>query len=657
MIGAEMGIELRILILEDIAEHAELVERELRKAQIVFSSRRVMAREAFISALEDFKPGLILADYSLPSFDGMSALAKARELCPEVPFVFVSGAMGEEVAIESLKQGATDYVLKQRLSRLVPAVRRALRESEERAALKQAESALLRAHHELALKCKEREALLEINNAIIANLDRQSLFKAITETLSKTVPFDRAVLMLYRPERDTLQVAALEGLLAARRFGAVGTEINRQGSHAGWVLDHKHYLLRRDLAQELQFPVEEKILAEGIRSYIIVPLIGKEKPLGTLNLGCKESDRYSENDAMFLLEVAGQVALAIENMLAYEEIAGLKSRLEQENIYLQEEIKTEHNFEEIVGQSPAIMKVLKAIETVAPTDATVLILGETGTGKELVARAVHNLSPKKEKPLVKVNCAALAAGLIESELFGHEKGAFTGAVTRKIGRFELANGGTIFLDEIGDLPMELQAKLLRVLQEGEFERVGGSHTFKVSVRVIAATNRDLNKGVLAGTFRPDLFYRLSVFPLTLPPLRERRSDIPLLANHLLNRFAKKLGKPLEQLSRESMGRLVHYDWPGNVREFLNVIERAAILARGPVVHIEDSRDVRLKAGSNSTALTKLEDVERLHIIRILDETNWMIDGPRGAALILGLHPNTLRSRLQKLGIKQLRTTA
>ncbi len=647
-----MEKELRILILEDIAEHAELVERELRQAGIVFTSRRVMAREAFIAALEDFKPSLILADYSLPSFDGMSALATTRELCPDVPFVFVSGAMGEEVAIESLKQGATDYVLKQRLSRLVPAVRRALRESEERAALKQAELALLKAHSELALKCKEREALLEINNAIIANLDRQSLFKAIAHSLRQSLPFDRALLFLYRPEQDALRVTALEGLPPAFQFGRIGSEVKREGSHVGWVLDNKRYLLRRNLAEELQFAPEEAILADGINSYISAPLIGKEKPLGTLNVASMRVNQYSEDDALFLLGVAGQVALATENMLAYEEIAALKSRLEQENIYLQEEIRTEHNFEEIVGSSDAIRKVLQAIETVAPTDASVLILGETGTGKELVARDIHNLSRQKEKALVKVNCAALASTLIESEFFGHEKGAFTGALARKVGRFELADGGTIFLDEIGDLPLELQAKLLRVLQEGEFERVGGSHTIKIIVRVIAATNHDLAAAVKANAFRSDLYYRLSVFPLALPPLRDRREDIPLLAAHFISLLAKKLGKPLERVSKQSLDRMMQYDWPGNVRELLNVIERAAILTRTPVVHLEDSLDLRLKADVAASALRTLGDVEREHILHALEETDWTIDGPRGAAIILGLNPNTLRSRMQKLGIRK-----
>jgi transcriptional regulator with GAF, ATPase, and Fis domain/CheY-like chemotaxis protein len=648
-----MKKELRILILEDVAAHAELMERELRKAEIVFSARRVASRTAFFAALRDFNPDLILADYSLPSFDGIAALSIAQEQCPAVPFIFVSGAIGEELAIESLKRGATDYVLKQGLGRLASAVRRALREAEERDARRQAETALRKAHDELELWLKERTALLEINNAIITNLDRPSLFKAITQSLYQILPFDRAVLMLYDPKRDLLRVAALEGFLPTKQYGALGTEISRQGSHAGWALDHKQRLLRHDLAEGLQFPIEEKILAEGIRSYIVAPLIGKEKPLGTLNMESETPGRYREDDALLFKEVACQVTLAIENMLAYEEIASLKARLEQENIYLQEEIRTEHNFEEIVGQSAAIRKALNSIETVAPTDATVLILGETGTGKELVARAIHNLSPQKNKPLVKVNCAALASTLIESELFGHEKGAFTGALSRKIGRFELANGGTIFLDEIGDLPLELQAKLLRVLQEGEFERVGGSQTIKVSVRVIAATNRNLTEAVKSGSFRSDLFYRLNVFPLTLPALRERREDIPLLVSHFLSRSAKKLGKPLERLSRESMDRLMRYGWPGNVREFLSVIERAAILARGPVVHIEDFLDLRLGGEAEGASLVKLEDLERAYIIRVLNETNWVIDGARGAALILGLHPNTLRSRMQKLRIKKL----
>jgi transcriptional regulator with GAF, ATPase, and Fis domain len=284
----------------------------------------------------------------------------------------------------------------------------------------------------------------------------------------------------------------------------------------------------------------------------------------------------------------------------------------------------------------------------------VLIQGETGTGKELIARAIHQRSRYRDRPLVKVNCAALPAGLVESELFGHEKGAFTGAVARKIGRFELADGGTIFLDEIGELPLELQAKLLRILQEGEFERVGGSHTITVNVRVIAATNRDLATAVQAGSFRADLFYRLHVFPLTLPPLRERKDDIPLLVECFLAGMAQKLGKPLRCLSEESMTRMMRYAWPGNVREVQNVVERAAILARGPIVEIDEALEQRLPPSDLPLPAMSLRDMERVHILRVLAETHGIIEGPRGAARILGLHPNTLRFRLQKLGIQHPR---
>jgi formate hydrogenlyase transcriptional activator len=308
----------------------------------------------------------------------------------------------------------------------------------------------------------------------------------------------------------------------------------------------------------------------------------------------------------------------------------------------------------MIGQSRALQEVLRQVEQVAPTDATVLIQGETGTGKELIARAIHRRSRYRDRPLVKVNCATLPAGLVESELFGHEKGAFTGAVARQIGRFERADGGTMFLDEIGELPFELQAKLLRVLQEGEFERVGGSHTLTVNVRVIAATNRDLATAVQAGSFRADLFYRLHVFPLMLPPLRERQDDIPLLVECFLARMAKKLGKALKGLSDESMARVMRYSWSGNVRELQNVIERAAILARGPIVEIDDALEQRLPPSDHPLPAMSLQDVERAHIIRVLAETHGIIEGPRGAARTLGLHPNTLRFRLQKLGIKNPR---
>jgi PAS domain S-box-containing protein len=327
---------------------------------------------------------------------------------------------------------------------------------------------------------------------------------------------------------------------------------------------------------------------------------------------------------------------------------------EQQNLYLQEEIKAVHNFEEIIGQGPALTAVLDNVERVAPTDSTVLITGETGTGKELIARAIHFASKRKDKGLIKVNCAALPAGLVESELFGHEKGAFTGAIGRRIGRFELAHGGTVFLDEIGELPLETQAKLLRVLQERELERLGGNTPIKVNVRILAATNRDLRAAVREKTFREDLYYRLSVFPLHLPALRERKEDVPLLTHFLVGRFAQRIGRRIDGVSQQTMQRLLSYPWPGNVRELENVLERAVILARGPILEISadmlPANATEAEDGAEVTQPATLEEMERQHVSAVLRQTGGVIEGPHGAAKILGLHPNTLRSRMKKFGI-------
>jgi formate hydrogenlyase transcriptional activator len=336
-----------------------------------------------------------------------------------------------------------------------------------------------------------------------------------------------------------------------------------------------------------------------------------------------------------------------------------KARLQQQNLYLQEEIKSSSNFEEIIGRSSALAAVLDQIRAVGPTEASVLVQGETGTGKELVARAIHSISRRRDKPLIKVNCAALPAGLIESELFGHEKGAFTGAIARRIGRFELADGGTIFLDEIGELPLEMQAKLLRVLQEREIDRIGGPKPIGVDVRVIAATNRDLAQMVAERTFRDDLYYRLNVFPIELPPLRERTEDLPLLANYYLTRFAARLGKSFAGIDPETMQRLLAYAWPGNIRELENIIERAVILCRGDQLEIARAHLAHSLSGTvNATLPTdgpqSLEAIERSHILAVLARTKWRIEGEEGAAKVLDLPPNTLRSRLKKLGIERPR---
>jgi formate hydrogenlyase transcriptional activator len=354
-----------------------------------------------------------------------------------------------------------------------------------------------------------------------------------------------------------------------------------------------------------------------------------------------------------------------------------RARLAAENVYLQEEIKSVHNFEEIIGQSPALLDVLEKVNRVAKTDATVLITGETGTGKELIARAIHSASHRHDQPLIKVNCAALPAGLVESELFGHEKGAFSGATSRRVGRFELAHGGTIFLDEVGEVPLDVQVKLLRVLQEREFERVGGASLIKVDVRVIAATNRDLAKLIREGRFREELYYRLNVFPITLPPLRDREGDVPLLVHFLVTRFAARAGVRIESVGKATLERLSRYPWPGNVRELENVLERAVILSNGPTLEIDPemfavpaaarpaNNDRRSPSGSERhesavpgagpvLPLESLESSTRNHILAALEQSGWVIDGPRGAAKVLGLHPNTLRSRMKKLGIVRAR---
>ncbi|MGH7375530.1 MAG: sigma-54-dependent Fis family transcriptional regulator [Candidatus Rokuibacteriota bacterium] len=675
------------------------------------------------------------------------------------------------------------------------------------------------------------QTLLEINNAIISNLTREALFHAIATALRRVIPFDRTAIFLHDPERDVLKLSILESSLPTTYF-LVGLEMRVGESHVGWVFKEQKPLLRRNLNTERVYQSDEWAHADGVRSYIIVPMVVRGRSIGTLAVASTVPDQYGLAETALLHEAAKQVALAIENMRAYEaltraeemvreiaegtaavtgrdffyslvrhlasalrvryallteclpggarvrtlafwkggafaenfeydvaptpcrvvlegkaglypadvqalfpqdqdlvdlsaqsyfgvpvldsegrvaghlavlddkpfseagraapvlrafaaragaelerlkgeerlraalaEVEALKNRLHAENVYLQEEIRGEHNFVEMVGSSPALLAALRQVEQVAPTDSTVLILGETGTGKELIARAVHSRSGRRERPLVKVNCSAISAGLVESELFGHVKGAFTGALDRRIGRFELADGGTLFLDEVGDLPIETQVKLLRVLQEREFEPVGSNRTLRVNVRVIVATNRNLEEAVAAGRFRADLFYRLNVFPLRVPALRDRRGDIPQLVMFFLSRFAKELGKPVEAVSQATMERLVRYDWPGNVRELANIIERATVLASGRVLELGadllplgPARVPGLAPSGSDPAVGRppgtLEEVERRHILEALERSRWVIEGPAGAAVVLGLHPNTLRSRMVKLGISR-----
>jgi formate hydrogenlyase transcriptional activator len=392
------------------------------------------------------------------------------------------------------------------------------------------------------------------------------------------------------------------------------------------------------------------LLAEGIQAMCSVPLTVNDRRLGTLCIGRLGGEPFSGEAAEILAAVAKQVAFAVENALAFQEIAELKDKLAAEKVYLEDEIRTEYNFEEIIGQSSALKRVLHQVETVAPTDSAVLIGGETGTGKELVARAIHQLSRRRERTFVKLNCAAIPTGLLESELFGHERGAFTGAIAQRVGRFELADRGTLFLDEVGDIPPELQPKLLRVLQEKEFERLGSTRTKQVDVRVIAATNRNLEEMVAAGTFRSDLYYRLNVFPLTIPPLRERSEDIAPLVRHFVQKFAGRMNKRIETVSADAMAALSRYAWPGNARELENAIERAVILTNGPVLRVSGSE---FPAGIiSSPGNETLETTEREAILRALQATKWVVSGPHGAAARLGLKRTTLQARIRKLGIRR-----
>ena len=502
-----------------------------------------------------------------------------------------------------------------------------------------------------ALRASEerQRVLLEVNNAIVTCLDRESLFAATTTALLCVIPFDRAALVLHDPIKDVFRLLGVSGTVPSPPIIPIGKEWPRKGTRAGWVLDHGVPLLTMDMREAPPFLEHAPLLQEGLRSALSVPLAAKGRIIGTMNVGSRKPGRYGEAEASLLAAIAEQVALAIENLLAYEEIAALKARLQEENLYLQEEVRTEAAFGDVVGESPAILDVLAKVRKVAKTDSTVLVSGETGTGKELIVRAIHALSQRKDKLLVKVNCAALPAGVIESEFFGHEKGAFTGALIRKVGRFELANRGTLFLDEVGDLPLELQAKLLRVLQEGEFERVGGTQTLKVDVRLIAATNRDLEQAVSDGRFRADLYYRLNVFPVVIPPLRKRRQDIPRLARHFVMLYASKMGRHVGPLRAEVLERLTEYAWPGNVRELQNVIERAVILSSGGHFELGDLTTA-LPAGDTKKEARSLEEVERQHIVAVLEQTGWRVSGERGAAKILGLKRTTLEARMKKLGV-------
>jgi len=524
---------------------------------------------------------------------------------------------------------------------------------------------------QLARERDRLQVLLEINNVLITSREVPELFRGIVKTLERVIHHDYTSLALRDSQTGLLKIHALDfpgnqSLIKQEITVPADTSPSGQALVSG-----QPFLARGAEIDRYQNEIIRSLRTSGVQSICCVPLITRGQAFGTLNVASRRIDAFSPQDVELLQQVASQIAIAVENALAFKEIEALKNKLAEEKLYLEEEIRSEFNFEEIIGESPALKRALAQVELAAPAGTTVLLLGETGTGKELFARAIHNLSPRRDRTFVKVNCAAIPSGLLESELFGHERGAFTGAISQKIGRFELADRGTLFLDEVGDLPLELQPKLLRVLQEQEFERLGGNRTQRVDVRVVAATNQDLAKLVSERAFRSDLFYRLNVFPIQIPALRERAEDLPLLVRYFVQRFSRQLNKGVEYIPAEAMDALTHYSWPGNVRELENLIERAVLLSPGKELRIPFAElkspsisgtapatdpSSSLASLTSSTSLTSsistLEEAERQHILRALKQTQWRIAGPKGAAVLLDIKRTTLQARMRKLGIRR-----
>jgi len=495
--------------------------------------------------------------------------------------------------------------------------------------------------------------LLEVNNAVVSHLGLDDLFTAVSACLRKVIQHDGSSLVLYEPETRQYRVQVLDFTKNTSFVEEGQADPQCKGPSSIAITTRKPAVFNeqdlKNLASESK--VCEHLLDEGVKSLCSVPLLAHDRVRGALNIGRRREDAFSPEDVELLSEAAKQIAIAVENAQAYREITELKDKLAKEKLYLEEEIRTEQNFEEIVGESSALKEVLKQVEIVASTGSTVLILGDTGTGKELLARAIHNRSERRGRTFVKMNCAAIPTGLLESELFGHEKGAFTGAIASKVGRFELAHQGTLFLDEIGDIPLELQSKLLRVLQEQEFERLGSTKTIRVDIRLVAATNRDLSAMIADKQFRGDLYYRLNVFPIVSPPLRERQEDIPLLVRYFAQKFARRMNRHIETIPTETMTALSRYHWPGNVRELENLIERAVILSQGTELHVPLA-ELKAAASDGAQPVTTLEAAEREHIVRALQVAKWVIGGPSGAAAKLGMKRTTLQSKMQKLSISR-----
>ncbi len=494
-------------------------------------------------------------------------------------------------------------------------------------------------------------ALLEVTNILNSQRNSDSFWRAITGQIRHIIPWERAGITLYHPEIEAFRFYVVETSLPKVVLQS-DVIIPREGSAIGWVYENQKIHIRPCLQDEQVFFEDQYYYQEGLGRMINLPMMVGDACIGTLNIGSLQSGDPEPEDLGFLGQVATQIALAIDHVQAYEQIDLLRQQLAEENQYLQEEIRETHNFGAMIGSSYVIKQVQELAEAVAPTNTTVLITGETGTGKELLARFVHERSPRHDKAFIRVNCAGLPVGLVESELFGHERGAFTGAEQRRIGRFELAHGGTLFLDEIGEMSLEAQAKLLRVLQDGLIDRLGAMQSVPVDVRIIAATNSDLSVAVANGRFRSDLFFRLHVFPINLPPLRERASDIPLLTRHFMDQFKAKFKRSCHIIEENCLERLLSYAWPGNVRELQNVIERAMILSSGHELKVSKALLQAPTSQEKSVGSHTLKDSEKSKIIDALELAGWRISGPSGVAARLGINASTLRSRMKKLAISR-----
>src|SRR5215468_10016292 len=533
------------------------------------------------------------------------------------------------------------------------------------------------AQAELQRQNDRLQLLLNLTNRITSNLELRDVLRAIAANIREVIHCDLAGISLPDPASDHYRLFAID-FPGGKGFLHEDLVTPKFGPGKQVLETLRPVIVNHFGHDEAPHEVWDRAIAEGLKSHCLIPIVNRGRPFGILGIGRTTEDTFTQQDVEFLTQVSGQIAIAIENALAYQEISELKDKLAQEKLYLEEELRSDMNFENIIGKSPALKHVLELVETVAPNDSTVLLLGETGTGKELIARAIHDRSRRQDRTFVKLNCAAIPTGLLESELFGHEKGAFTGAISQKLGRLELADRGSLFLDEVGDIPLEIQPKLLRALQEREFERLGGTNTKKVDVRLVAATNRDVEGMIADREFRSDLYYRLNVFPIRIPPLRERIEDIPLLARYFVQKFARQMQKQIETIPAAALKALIDWDWPGNIRELQNFIERAVILTRGKSLEIqltelhktginmsvgslgpggreEIVRIVKetisdLNNGGSRSATKEYDEKQRQEIISVLRETKGRVSGAGGAAERLGVNRTTLLSRMKKLGI-------